>query len=353
MSDAVTSDALGANAANKHQPQHRQTAAPSPWRRRLSHLAAVILGTVLLVAAWAKLLDPSAFAATIRGEQLDFLLSATAVAFIALGLEIALGVALVLGMRQRWVLWPTTALVAFFVFLTGRAYWRSIQGTLPEDAGCGCFGNLVERTPAEAFWQDLLLLVPPLLIAFLGLQRAGRFPRLRVAIVALVTVAALVFAWRAPSLPLDNLATRLKPGVSVGNLCAGAEGERTCMDGVIPELEVGEHLVILTNLDEPIFLDAIEGLNDRFWARAEPPVWVLSAASDDERFNFQFTRAPAFDVSAAPTAVVRPLYRTLPRSFRVRDGQVIDTWSGLPPGILDGTSAAPSSDPADAPDGSD
>ena len=33
-------------------------------------------------------------------------------------------------------------------------------------AGCGCFGNLVQRTPAEAFWQDLLLLVPPLLLAF-------------------------------------------------------------------------------------------------------------------------------------------------------------------------------------------
>jgi hypothetical protein len=75
----------------------------------------------------------------------------------------------------------------------------------------------------------------------------------------------------------------------------------------------------------------------------------LSAASDDERFNFQFTRAPAFDVAAAPAAVVRPLYRTLPRSFRVRDGQVTDTWSGLPPEL---TESAVASDGRD-PDGSD
>ena len=34
---------------------------------------------------------------------------------------------------------------------------------------CGCFGDLITRTPAEAFWQDLVLLLPPLLSPYLAL----------------------------------------------------------------------------------------------------------------------------------------------------------------------------------------
>jgi hypothetical protein len=31
-----------------------------------------------------------------------------------------------------------------------------------------------------------------------------------------------------------------------------------------------------------------------------------------------------------PQALLRPLYRRLPRSFRVEDGRVTATWAGLP-----------------------
>src|SRR6185503_18282754 len=103
----------------------------------------------------------------IQTEGLAFLLSAQSVALLALALEVGLGLALLLGVRRLWVLVPAALLVAFFLFLTGRAYWRSAHG-LEVDAGCGCFGNLVERSPAEAFYQDLLMLVPALLLAFVG-----------------------------------------------------------------------------------------------------------------------------------------------------------------------------------------
>lgn len=305
--------------------------AAARWPRWIGQAAALVLGAVLLVAAWAKLLDPAAFADTIHAEGLDGLLPGTAVALIAIGLEVALGVALVLGLRQRWVLWPSTALVAFFVLLTARSYLRASSGTPGAEAGCGCFGNLIERTPAEAFWQDLLLLVPPLALAFLGRPRATRQPRLRSACVLLLTAGALLIAWKAPELPLDNLATRLKPGVSIRDLCAGTGETRTCLDSVLPELTVDEHLVLLTGLDEAPFLDALDALNERQWAGTEPPLWVLTAASDDARFRFQFTHGPAFTISAAPAALLRPLYRRLPRAFRVRDGRVRETWSGLPP----------------------
>ncbi len=292
----------------------------------------MILGGVFLIAAWAKALDPRAFAQQITNEGLDFLLPATAVALIALALEVFLGSALVLAIRRWWILWPTTVLVAFFLFLTGRSYWRFARGEVQDEAGCGCFGNLVERTPAEAFWQDLLLMVPALLLAFLG-RSTKSSPWMRLATTSALTVAVVVFAWKAPDLPLDNLATRLKPGIDPMTLCAGSEedGSRVCMDGVLPEIAQGEHLVVMAELEEGPLGDHVAALNEYHWNGGGPTLWVLTAATSEQLFGFRFSRGPSFELREAPAALLRPLYRTLPRSFLVKDGRVVETYGGLPP----------------------
>ncbi len=293
-----------------------------------------MLGAVFLVAAWAKTLDPSAFATQITSEGLDFLLPASAVALFALALEVFLGAALLLMVRRLWILLPTAGLVVFFLFLTGRSYWRYAQGIEPEDgAGCGCFGNLVERTPAEAFWQDLLLMVPALLLAFLAFDRGGRSPRLRMAIVSVLAVATAILAWKAPDLPLDNLATRLRPGIEALSICAGSEENKNlvCMDGILPELAEGEHVVVMAQLTDDPFTQHVDSLNEFHWAAKGPSLWVLTDATEEELFTFRFSHAPSFEMREAPPALLRPLYRTLPRSFLVHDGKVVETYNGLPP----------------------
>lgn len=306
------------------------------WRRGVGALGAWLLGLVFLVAVWAKVLDPASFARTIENEGLA-LISSRVMAVLALALEAAIGVALILGLRRLRILIPTAALVAFFLWITGRAYLRYLGGDMPADADCGCFGNLVQRTPAEAFWQDLALMVPALLLCFVGRPR-GPFPRARAVIVALSAVSVAVFAWLAPSLPLDDLATRLKPGADAMAFCTGADDERICFDLLLPEIGEGEHWVVLTALDEPSFLAAVDGLNERHWTGVEPPVWVLTAADEEKQFDFRFTAGPAFEVREMPAPLLRPLYRTLPRSFHTRDGEVIATYNGLPP--LEGLDAA-------------
>ncbi len=158
-------------------PMAAEGAAPSGRLARLAGTAgSALLGVILLVAAAAKALDPLAFAQQIQQQGLAVVLGAPTWAVLAIALEVVLGVLLLLGVRRLWVLIPAALLVAFFVFLTGRDAWRAAHGTLPEDAACGCFGNLVERTPAQAFWQDLLLLVPALGLAFVARPREARFP---------------------------------------------------------------------------------------------------------------------------------------------------------------------------------
>lgn len=305
---------------------------PPPWKGVLGLAGGIFLGGVLLVAAWAKILDPVAFAQQISLEGLDFALPASVVAVIALALEVGLGSALLLGIRRLWILVPSALLVLFFLWLTGRAYWLTAHGLRDASESCGCFGSLVQRTPAEAFWQDLLLLVPPLLLAFLARRwGSGRAVAPRLAAVLLLTVAGLVVAWKAPELPLDDLATRLKPGVAPSDLCIGGEGQEVCLDMVVPELDTGEHVVILADLEDEGFTSAIDALNDYVFEGQGPTLWVLSSADQQQQRRFFFQWAPSFEIREAPAPLMRPLYRRLPRSFRVVDGRVVETYSGLPP----------------------
>ena len=322
---------MDANTADSARPPAPQGPSHSAlwW---IGTFAGAFLGVVLLIAVWAKMLDPTAFADQIRLEGLDFLFSAEAVALIALALETGLGLALLLGVRRKWVLIPAVLLVAFFLFLTGRAWYMTANGLRSEAESCGCFGNLVPRTPAEAFWQDLLMLVPPLGLAFLGRDRRTRlFPPVRTAVAFLGAAAVAVFAWKAPELPLDNLATRLKPGVEIAGLCAGGEEAQVCLDSIVPELKEGEHLVVLAKLDDQELTKSVDALNDFAGKAGNPHLWVLSSSPSEQHRAFFWQWGPRFDVRETPQDLLRPLYRRLPRSFLVEGGKVVRTFAGMPP----------------------
>lgn len=313
----------------------RKTRAAVPAGRLESLIPVVgwiggaFLGAVLVFGGVVKALDPQAFVQQIEIEGLDFLLPAAVVTAIALALEMGLGSALILGLRRMWVLGPSALLVAFFLFLTGRSYYRDLRGIATEDeAGCGCFGNLVERTPTEAFWQDLALMAPALALAFLGRRAADGVPWIRLAVVGTLTVGLLAFARAAPDLPLDNLATRLKPGLTIDEMCSGDGASRLCLSTIVPELEEGEHWLVIADLDEELG-QAVDGLNQHVFGGGR--MWVLSSATPDENRTFFWSWGPAFEIREAPPTFLNPLYRTLPRSFRVKNGVVVETVSGLPP----------------------
>ncbi|HXO28218.1 MAG TPA: MauE/DoxX family redox-associated membrane protein [Thermoanaerobaculia bacterium] len=329
---------------------------PRRLGRAIGTLGGCVLGGILLAAVWGKALDPAAFAEQIHADGLDRLLPAGVLALLALALEAGIGLALLLAVRRLWVLVPASLLVVFFLLLNGRAYWLAAHGQASAATSCGCFGNLVQRTPAEAFWQDLALLALPLALAFVGRDREQpRLPPLRTALVALFAIAVPVFAWRAPELPLDNLATRLAPGATMSTLCAGggsgggggrgggggggaaggsAAGARAgavCLDTVAPELDHGNHLVVLDDIDDPALARAVAGLNAYADAPGAAAVWVLTASEAKRQRLFFWRWGPTFKIVEAPPELLRPLYRRLPRSFAVQDGRVTSTFSGLPP----------------------
>jgi uncharacterized membrane protein YphA (DoxX/SURF4 family) len=304
-----------------------ELAPPRPWVAWVGRAAAFLLGGVLLFATLAKALDPEGFAQLLQDKGLTLGLPPMVAALLALALEGGLGLLLLLGVRRPWSLAVAGAVTLCFVALNGWEWWRAAHGVAPA-AGCGCFGNLVQRTPAAAFWQDLALLLPLLLLACVGLPRGARaLPPRRLGVVAVATAALVLVAWRAPALPLDDLATRLRPGVELPWVCAGVE-PRVCLTDVVPELQSERTWVVLVDLrTAPTWIDEL----NRFATTDDhPPVVALTSATTDEVAAFGWRFGPTFEVREAPAALIRPLYRRLPRSFLSEGGRVLRTTPGLP-----------------------
>ncbi|HVS02550.1 MAG TPA: MauE/DoxX family redox-associated membrane protein [Thermoanaerobaculia bacterium] len=307
----------------------KEIAHPPSWRRWAGRLGSWWLAAVLLVAVLAKAADPIAFAEQLQLEGLTGPLAPQTAALVALGIEAVLGLGLLLGLRHAGWLTAVSALVVFFLAITARGWWRAAHG-LADSAACGCFGNLLQRTPAEAFWQDLLLMAPALALAWLG---RARFPHpaeaTRWALALGGAAAVVLLGWHAPQLPLDDLATRLAPGVEVARLCAGGEPQ-VCVGDVAPELLEGNHWVVLLDLeDDPAAW--VDDLNAYVYDGGEPPLLALTASPPDRLQAFTWDWGPAFPVREAPAELLRPLYRELPRSFLVEEGEVVVTSRGLPP----------------------
>ncbi len=157
-------------------------------------------------------------------------------------------------------------------------------------------------------------------VAWLGRSPAAARPRW--ALTALLAAAAAGLAMAAPSLPLDDRATRLAPGVAI---------EDTKLDEVVPELRTGRHLVLLLDRADPATQQRIGPLNARLGLPGGgTSVWGVAADDPALAMAFMWSAGPAFEVRSAPAAMLRTLYRTLPRSALVDGGRVVETWSGFP-----------------------
>lgn len=139
-----------------------------------------------------------------------------------IALEIVAGVALLIGWKKKFVLYLLLALIVFFSFLTGYAFYAKYPNGLPKFTNCGCFGDCLPITPLTSFIKDILLLV---MILFLLPGRKYIQPlfskTFRTIAVGLSLTASLLLQWYVMKyLPLidclpmkkgNNIAEQMKP----------------------------------------------------------------------------------------------------------------------------------------------
>jgi uncharacterized membrane protein YphA (DoxX/SURF4 family) len=145
-----------------------------PWAATAARL---LLGGVLVVAGAVKLPDPAAAERAVRAYQL---LPEALVAPVAFGLpviEIAVGLALLLGVFVRTAAIAAAVLLIVFLVGVGSAWARGLQ------IDCGCFGNGGQVAAGETAYpaevlRDLALLVAALALAWRPASRLALGRRL-------------------------------------------------------------------------------------------------------------------------------------------------------------------------------
>ena len=145
-----------------------------PW---LATAARLLVGGVFVVAGALKVPDPAAAVRAVRAYQL---LPEGLVAPVAFGLpvvEIAVGLALLLGVFVRTAAIAAAVLLVVFLVGVGSAWARGLQ------IDCGCFGNGGRVAAGETAYpsevlRDLALLVAALALAWRPTSRLALGRRL-------------------------------------------------------------------------------------------------------------------------------------------------------------------------------
>jgi uncharacterized membrane protein YphA (DoxX/SURF4 family) len=122
-----------------------------------------VLGCVFLVAGALKMPDPAAAVRAVRAYRL---LPESAVAPVAFGLpvlEIAVGLALLLGLFVRTAAIAAAVLLVVFLVGVGSAWARGLQ------IDCGCFGHGGQVAAGDTAYPSEVLRDSALLVAALAL----------------------------------------------------------------------------------------------------------------------------------------------------------------------------------------
>jgi uncharacterized membrane protein YphA (DoxX/SURF4 family) len=129
-------------------------------------VARLVVGGIFAAAAIPKLLDPSAFAASIANYHLVPDLVATASASVLPVLELVVALALVSGVQARGAAVAAGGMLIVFALAMTQAILRDIN------LDCGCFGS---AAAAEVGWGSVLRNVGlTLLCGLIVLSRHGR-----------------------------------------------------------------------------------------------------------------------------------------------------------------------------------
>ena len=276
-------------------------------------VAAILVGCVLIFSAFTKILSPQAFVASVDSYGLlpSGLVLPGATGLI--GLEIGLGLMLILGPGRRFAAWLTLPLVLMFIGMVIYA----MQVGLEE---CGCFGEVIKMEPRDELLVDLVLLALTLLVLWRGRDLQLGLPHV------------------APTLGWGGLVVGAALFLAAGPVVSSQETLDLTMEDLavlaqaMPPIEIGEDAFLFffaADCDHcwayaggvQLMHDRVEGL----------PVHGVTFSDRLSLDSFRDAFAPTYPIHVLERGAFDRLMSNYPSGVWIQAGGISQTWSGYVP----------------------
>ena len=292
-------------------PSSKVSSVGAAWPNLVRSLGPFILGLLFVVAGIAKVLDPWSFLGSLGGYGVPGWMR-TPVALVLPGVEVGVGVMLLLRWRVRLAATVAAALMAVFLVAVGYG-WAA--GTLDE---CGCFGPMMEREPRDAFLMDLAFMAIALGVCIWTPSTSPRADW-RAAVFGIASVAAL--------------------GMSVVGYTSGPQGASAValgrtMDMREVDLERGEHLLYLFHHECPHCATMSPRVSKYTKDGLLPQVVGLTyetSGSDVNSYRERYDLQMPVQVLPPQTFIRVTGEGSVPQLVYLRNGATMQTWKGILP----------------------
>lgn len=142
----------------------------------LKKILRILVGFIFILSGFVKTVDLVGFSFKLEEYfeppvfNIPFMVDlALPLAIFVVGLELLLGLMLLLKIKLKHTLFALIALCIFFAFLT---FYSAFFNVVTD---CGCFGDAIKFTPWQSFWKDMILLFALLIIYFLYSRKPENF----------------------------------------------------------------------------------------------------------------------------------------------------------------------------------
>ncbi len=282
----------------------------------IARLFQIIVGIVFIVASILKAFHPVGFAGQITDYHVLPASTSMYVAWFFIVAEFVLAVALIVNLKSKISIPLMMLVLLAFMSLTVYTMMKGIN------TNCGCFGNVVHRTPDQVILEDSLMFVA-LLFSFIIMRSdkqekgfSGKLISVGLSFMLIVGITAFHNA-----LPVDSIVTELKEGKQF----ASWPTENLFMD-----LNKEQRVVFLFSTSGAGIDKIIPTMNAIAQTEKMPSTIGLITDGTQQLSTLVFQYGVAFPVGALEPRFAKSLYRTLPRTFILDNGVVKKVWNGVP-----------------------
>jgi len=276
-------------------------------------VASVLVGAVFIFSAFTKLLSPKAFVSSIGEYEL---LPASLSLFAAtgvVGLEVCLGVLLILGIYRRFAAFVGAGLMIFFIGILIHAIRLGLDS-------CGCFGEVISIPPPVELVLDAVLLVLCLVILVRGRDVAAGGAAFRQSLAwGSLCLGAALFLAADPSVHADE------------ELIVATEDLQVLAAAQPPIALPQEGFLFFFSADCPhcwSFAGAVEGMATRL---EDFEVHGVTFSDPQTLDQFKQDFSPSYPIHILTESQFYRVTDQYPAGLWISGGEVVEGWSGLVP----------------------